>query len=304
MPEEYVSKYNTLLRRLVEIGVDPKLITVSHIIDSVSHSKNELDFDTASIVPGPFGELVKINYSDNQIEIYTIEGVFYSEKVIDLETGELIYEKIDTTNFLEDLNYYGGYLFDYLIDNEEKDYSNERRIRFNNHTKCEIKKQEIKNDLIRQELPKLKEGISPNLSDYYAHIGVRKILNQIDKAYSFRDNYKIFESTKLSPDMLWVINNKLRLDFLKKEEEKFDCITMFPIVDLIEEYLDFDPNNKKAITSCNRVIGNINNKLNNFHRVKTEISRNNSYLPVEEKYAKLNMKLFLRRARKLNKEEE
>ena len=278
MPEEYVSKYNTLLRRLVEIGVDPKLLAVSQIIDSVSHSNNELDFDTSSIVAGPFGELVKINYSDNQIEIYNIEDIYFSEKVIDLETGELRYEKVDTTNFIRDVNYYGNYLYNFLINSEEKDYSHERRIRFNNYTKCDIKKQEIKNDLIRSKLPKLKEGISSNLSDYYAHIGVRKILNQIDKAYSFRDNYKIFESAELSSDMLWVINNKLRLDFLKKEEEKFNCITMFPIVDLIEEYLEFDPNNKKAISSCNRVIGNINNILNNFHRTKTEINRNNNYL--------------------------
>ena len=304
MPEEYMTKYNILLRKLIEIGVDPKLVSVSHIIDSVSHSNNELDFDTTSIIPGPFGELVKINYSDKQIEIYSIEDIYFSEKVIDLETGELKYEKVDTTNFIEDINYYGGFLLEYLINNEEKDYSNERRIRFNNHTKCDIKKQEIKNDLIREELPKLKEGISSNLSDYYAHIGVRKIINQIDKTYSYRKTYKPFESDELSGDMLWIINNKLRLDFLKKEAEKFGTISIFPLVDLIEEYLDFDPNNKKAVANCNKVIGNINNKLNYFYKIKSEINKNNGYLPVEEKYAKLNMKLFLKRARELNREEK
>ena len=304
MPEEYVSKYNTFLRRLIEIGVDPKLVSVSHIVDMVSHSNNEMDFDTNNIIPGPFGELVKINYLDNQIEIYSIENCFYSEKVIDLETGKAKQERVDVSNFLEDINYYGGYLFDYILNNEEKDFSSARRIRFNNHTKCEIKKQEIRNDLIREELPKLKTRISPNLSDYYAHMGVRKIINQIDKAYNYRDTYKVFESDDLTNDMVWLINNKLRLDFLKKEAEKSSGISIFPLVDLVEEYTECDPNNKKAINNCNNVMNKVNYALNDFYKAKSEIIQSNKYLPVEEKYAKLNMKLFLRRAREINNEEE
>ena len=34
------------------------------------------------------------------------------------------------------------------------------------------------------------------------------------------NTYKEFESDDLSNDMVWLINNKLRLDFLKKETEK------------------------------------------------------------------------------------
>ena len=304
MPEEYLSKYNTFIRKLIEIGVDPRLVSFSHIIDMVSHSNNEVDFDTSNIIPGPFGELVKINYSDNQIEIYSIDNFYYSEKVVNLETGKAKQERVETSNFLDDINYYGTYLFDFIITSEEKDFSRVRRIRFNNHTKCEIKKQELTNDLIREELPKLKAKISSNLSDYYAHIGVRKIINQIDKVYNYRDTYKEFESDDLSNDMVWLINNKLRLDFLKEETEKSGSISIFPLVDLYNEYTEWDPNNKKAINNCNVVMNRVNYALNNFYKEKSEIIQSNKYLPEEEKYAKLNMKLFLRRAKEINKEEK
>lgn len=299
-----ISKYNEFIRDLMRMGIDPNVISVSSIINRVVKTNNELDFDTNNIIPGPFGELIKINYNDNQIEIYSIDNFFFSEKIVDLNNGKVNYEKIGDINFLKDISFFGHYLYNFILDNIEKDYSKERRIKFNNHTKCEIKKQEIKNDLIKEELCKLRIRISPNLSNYYAHMGVRKIINQIEEAYSYRNTYKVFESDVLSGDVLWLINNKLRLDFLKKEAEKSNSISIFPLVDLFNEYEEYDSNNKKAIINCNTVMDNTNYALNAFYKVKDEINKKNKYLSVEEKYAKLNMKLFLKRSKELNKEEK
>ena len=71
---KYISKYNEYVRYLINIGIDPSLIEVSKVVDSaIKNNGNKLDFDTKNIIPGPFGELIKINYPDNQIEIYSID---------------------------------------------------------------------------------------------------------------------------------------------------------------------------------------------------------------------------------------
>ena len=305
MTNDYMSKYNTYLIELRNKGIDPKIISCAKIIKSASITNNEYDFDTDNIISGPYGELVKINYETNDIEIYDREDNYVSMRMIDLTNGELKEEQIDETNFLQDIDFFGAYLYNRVLDNEEKDYSKVRREVFKDTVKSDIRRLEEKNNSIRENLPELKKDLSRYLSDFYAHDAIRKIIDKIDESYEYKNNYKLFESEELSGDMLWLINNKLRLDFLKRENESFNNITIFPLVDLIEDYSKYNRKEEnKVVVRCTKIMNSVYKSLNEFYLNRTSIKNKNYYTESDLIAPKRHMKLFLRRAKEIQKEND
>lgn len=304
MQMKYISKYNTFLDTLRSIGIDPLVLETNEIIDSVTRNNNEYDFNTKNIIPGPFGEIIKINYETNYIEIYSLQDYYYSKKVIDLSDGSLKLEEIGKTNPLKDITYFGYYLYNELLDIEEKDYSAVRRTIFNDKMKYSIKKLDDKNSKIREELPILKESITRYLSDFYAHDGVRRIIDKVDDAYNFRSNYKYFDSDELSGDTLWVINRKLRLDFLENEKVKFNSIDAFPLYDLIEEYSKYGKEKEDKIAfRINSITNKVYEKIDSFYKAKGEIQNKQCFYDGEIKSIKRHTLMFIRRTKELKEKE-
>lgn len=305
MRNDEISKYNTFLFTLKTIGIDPQIIQTHQIIDSAIKKNNENVFDTLDIIPGPYGELVKIDYDNNAIEIYNVQDYFYSKQVFNMNTGDIIFEEVGDKNLIKDIEYFEPFLYGKLIDNEEKDYSEVRRTMFNDKIKFTSKKMEDKNDLIRDKLPSLKEDVSKYLNDFYAHDGVRKIVDNIEDAYNYRGSLKIFDSDNLSNDMLWLINRKLRFDFLVLEKEKFNKINSFPLFDLVSDYSKYGRKKEDKIANrINKIATKVYTRIDLFNKEKENALKKNFFYDGEIKSIKRHTYMYVRRTKELNEKEE
>ena len=305
MRNDEISKYNTFLFTLKTIGIDPQIIQTHQIIDSAIKKNNENVFDSLDIIPGPFGELIKVDHDNNAIEIYKIQDYFYSKQVFNIDTGDIIFEEVGDKNIIKDMGYFEPFLYRKLMDNEEKDYSEVRRVMFNDKIKFSSKRIEEKNDLIRKELPELKENISKYLNDFYAHDGVRKIVDKIEDAYNYRGTYKMFDSDNLSNDMLWLINRKLRFDFLVSEKEMFDKISPFPLFDLVTDYSKYGREKEDRIANrINNIASKVYTQIDSFNNRKNEISKKMVFFDGEMKSIKRHTLMYVRRTKELNDKEK
>lgn len=300
-----IAKYNNYVQRLAKIGVEPRILASSAVISSATFKNNDDDFETKNIISGPFGELIKINYDERNIEIYSLEQDNFMRKVIDMDDENHMEVTIFNYDLIEDINFFGHFIFNKLLDIEEKDYSAVRREVFKDKIKFSMIRQEENNKLVRDELDMLKSDISKYMRDFYAHDGVRKIIDKIDSIKNLKEEFKPFETDKVSRDTLWLINNKLKLDFLEEETEKFSSIDVFPLIDLIDDYSKYDrEDTNKIVKRLTKVMNSVYDRVSVYTKNKDKIFSNRQYSDKEIKTLKRHSLLYIRRSKEIRKGED
>jgi hypothetical protein len=246
--------YEKYAHELYKKGINPDILVVADIIkilteDDVNFKYN---FNNNNIISGPFGELIRINYRDNILEIYdsyTVEGddkfkeYNYSLRLFDLNTGLLCDDckLYSYSNQMESISLYGLEEFKRLDFLSKEDFSPYEREIFLDREDIDIKRLESSNRAARNKVKELKGKLFKVSKRYckkndYILEGVNKIINMIDNAYSKHAEVRTFDSPILDQDTIDMINKKLYLDKLSEESEAFSKISILPITEIIEEY--------------------------------------------------------------------
>lgn len=295
---------------LLKKGVSPEIICIADVIKLCTEDQDDCkyDFNLDNIVAGPNGELIKINKYRDTIEIYnSIMDNFFTVRVYSLESGLLFDDGVMgyETSPIDSIMLYGINEFNklnLLIGNDFCEYNREViKDRDNINTKI----LEFSNKLSRSKLTELKENIYKIKKKFcrrndFINPGIDTVISNIDSAYKKHSEIKKFKSEELSDETKEIINRKLYLDGLKEESLSYSQITIFPIVEIIKEYKEYNAKKTdKLVKKYNIILNKVYEELNKFYNFRIDLKNHLVDSNDINEMSKKHKMLYLKRMKQL-----
>lgn len=303
--------YKDYVEGLLKRGISPEVISISDVIKLCTEDDEDCkyDFSLDNIISGPNGELIKINKFRDTIEIYnSIMEDYFTVRVYSLETGKLFDDGVmgyDTT-FVDSVALYGVDTNNYINNLINNDFCEYNREVLKDRDNINIKILELCNRLSKSKLNDLKENILKVKKRYckkkdYINDGIDTIINNIDIASKKHSEIKKFKSNELDEGTVEIINRKLYLDDLTEESLAYSKITIFPIVDIINEYKAYKtPKTDKLVKKYNFILGKVYDELNKFYDYRIDIRSHLVNSKDITEMSKRHRSLYLRRKKEIN----
>ena len=296
---------------LLKKGITPEIISIADVIKLCTEDQddNKYDFNLDNIVAGPNGELIKINRYRDTIEIYnSIMDNYFTVRVYSLESGLLFDDGIMgyETSPIDSIMLYGINEYNKINLLVGNDFSEYNREVVKDRDNINIKILEFSNKLSRTRLTELKENIIKIKKKYckrndFINPGIDTVINNIDFAYKKHSDIKKFKSDILDEDTKEIINRKLYLDGLKEESSAYSQITIFPIVEIINEYKEYNAQKTdKLVKKYNIILNKVYEELNKFYNFRIDLKNHLVDSNDINEMSKKHRMLYLKRMRQLN----